>query len=368
YQYQDITQPTVFSSDVVMNVKHSALSAVAIGSGIGSFTRDGFVVKPGTNSIYVTLDTRQAITQSKETDNSKLKSFLPVTFKSAYTGDTKFSTPLAGTPNVHWYINNYLDLDPSDGNKLDYMGNTGDSAETYDNHNGMDLPGANGFATQYVGLPVKAAAGGVVIYVHDGEFDEQTSKNRYEPGPGGGNAVEIYHGNGWATEYFHMRKGSVAVKVGDYVSAGDILGMMASSGNSTGTHLHFDVLHNGQLVEPYVAPSTYWVNPLPYTKDASINLETYDKYHVTENAGFAKVHVGRDLFDSDTWKLTTTNLSAKSGSDFDGSSQTITFDVGQTNKWVYIPIINDNVHEGNEKFRITVTEVGGIGGPGQYSQ
>src|SRR5262245_42019498 len=54
YQYQGITQPTIFHSHVSMNgVTNEALSAVPLGAGTGSFTLDGYVVKSGTNSVYV---------------------------------------------------------------------------------------------------------------------------------------------------------------------------------------------------------------------------------------------------------------------------------------------------------------------------
>lgn len=358
-------QALPFISKVTLGGVDQLSTALAGVGATGSFTTQRFVIKSGSQTIKVVLDSLNQIAESNPNDNTKSKSFSPVTFKSTYTAETKFSTPLGGTPNVHWYINNYVDLDRSEPGTLDYMGHTGD-AETYDNHNGLDISATGGISeTQYVGLPVKAAAGGVVTEAEDGKFDENTA---WADGLGGGNQVTIRHGNGWVTNYYHMRKGSISVKVGDYVSAGDVLGMMASSGNSTGTHLHFEVSFNGSVVETYVSPTQYWVNPLPYDKTVSHSIEVYNKYHTTESAGVAKVRIHRDLLESDTWTYKTQSLSADAGSDFVSTEETVHFDFGQTSKFVYVPIIDDDLHEGPQKFRINFEEVGGAGGPGHYSQ
>ncbi len=65
---------------------------------------------------------------------------------------------------------------------------------------------------------------------------------------GYGYAVEIDHGNGLVTRYGHFH--SLYVSKGDVVSAGTPLGRCGSTGNSTGTHLHFEVIANGVLKNP----------------------------------------------------------------------------------------------------------------------
>ncbi|UAC48133.1 M23 family metallopeptidase [Bacillus aquiflavi] len=65
---------------------------------------------------------------------------------------------------------------------------------------------------------------------------------------GYGNKVEIDHKNGFRTVYAHLA--SINVKAGQTVSAGANLGVMGSTGNSTGVHLHFEVYKNGKLQNP----------------------------------------------------------------------------------------------------------------------
>lgn len=60
--------------------------------------------------------------------------------------------------------------------------------------------------------------------------------------------VEVDHGHGFSTRYAHLR--SLAVKRGDVVKAGDLVGRMGSTGRSTGDHLHFEVWYNGKPYDP----------------------------------------------------------------------------------------------------------------------
>jgi murein DD-endopeptidase MepM/ murein hydrolase activator NlpD len=66
--------------------------------------------------------------------------------------------------------------------------------------------------------------------------------------PGYGNTVEIDHGNGYRTRYAHNEKN--LVKVGDRVRASDTIATMGATGRATGVHLHFEVWHNGRVVNP----------------------------------------------------------------------------------------------------------------------
>ena len=96
-----------------------------------------------------------------------------------------------------------------------------------DFHPGIDIAGN-------YGDPVYASAAGDV---------EEAGWNG-----GYGRYIKISHGNGYETAYGHMS--SIAVSSGDSVKKGDVIGYVGSSGYSTGPHLHFEVLLNGQTVNP----------------------------------------------------------------------------------------------------------------------
>lgn len=62
---------------------------------------------------------------------------------------------------------------------------------------------------------------------------------------GYGSQVVITHANGYTTRYAHLVYGTVKLKVGATVAQGALLGKVGSTGNSTGAHLHFELLRNG---------------------------------------------------------------------------------------------------------------------------
>ena len=103
------------------------------------------------------------------------------------------------------------------------------------------------------GVQVLAAAAGTVLRLRDGMDDvsirvtgADAVKDREA-----GNSLIIDHGNGWETQYGHLRKGSIIVKPGQTVTAGQPIALMGLSGNTEFTHTHFEVRHNGKPVDPY---------------------------------------------------------------------------------------------------------------------
>lgn len=94
-------------------------------------------------------------------------------------------------------------------------------------HAGLD------FAAAY-GTPIRAAAAGTVAFAG--------FHSAY------GLTVEIEHGNGLLTRYAHASR--LLVKQGTWVGPGDKVAEVGSTGRSTGPHLHFEVLRNGEALDP----------------------------------------------------------------------------------------------------------------------
>ena len=107
----------------------------------------------------------------------------------------------------------------------------------YNNHSGADISAPGG-------TEVRSVQAGVVI------------TSAYSPSLWG-EYVVISHGNGMTTLYAHMKRGSRKVKEGDVVSKGQLLGLVGSTGLSTGNHLHLTLTIDGEKKDPL---TTFWPN------------------------------------------------------------------------------------------------------------
>ncbi len=157
------------------------------------------------------------------------------------------SLPIACDPGVDCWVVNYVDLDPS-GGRADYMC----GQMSYDGHKGTDFGLANESLLAN-SVPVLAAAAGKVVGVRDGEADAGRSGIEAAKAAGKecGNGVRIEHGDGWVTQYCHLRRGSVLVQGGQQVEAGEILGAVGLSGVTEFPHVHVSVSHEGRIVDPF---------------------------------------------------------------------------------------------------------------------
>jgi murein DD-endopeptidase MepM/ murein hydrolase activator NlpD len=169
--------------------------------------------------------------------------------------------PIAGTLWQDRWVNNFVDLNSGSPGILDW-----DCTDfTYDGHNGHDID-LRSFGEQDVGVPVFAALDGIVSASHDGELDRNTVQAN-QPA----NYVIVSHGGTHYSWYWHLRKNSVAVTNGQVVYAGTQLGLAASSGNSTGPHLHFESQYAGAVYEPSAGGCnpvmSGWVNQIPIRRD-----------------------------------------------------------------------------------------------------
>jgi murein DD-endopeptidase MepM/ murein hydrolase activator NlpD len=157
------------------------------------------------------------------------------------------SLPLACDMGSACIVQNYVDRDAGPGAR-DYR--CGFLA--YDGHKGTDFRVVDR-ALYRSGVAVLAAAAGRVRAIRDGMNDGERL-----PGREAGNSVVIEHGDGWETQYAHLRRGSVAVRAGERVQAGDRLGVVGFSGNTEFPHLHFEVRRERKTIDPFAgveAPS-----------------------------------------------------------------------------------------------------------------
>jgi len=150
-----------------------------------------------------------------------------------------------------WLVN-LVDHDPGPGHR-DYRC----GPLTYDTHKGTDIAIADDAAMRR-GVAVLAAAPGRVVRVRDG-MPASTERDLRSPdalrGRECGNGVVIDHGDGWTTQYCHMKAGTLTVATGSEVARGDRLGDIGRSGRSEFPHIHIAVRHGNSIVDPFTAGS-----------------------------------------------------------------------------------------------------------------
>lgn len=135
------------------------------------------------------------------------------------TGGGSSSNPVVDpSGNWYWPLPGYYYISSVFGGR--YHPITG----VWETHTGTDIPAPGG-------TPIQCAKDGIV------------TTSQYNPSYG--NYCIIYHGNGYATLYAHMRA-LPSVKVGESVTAGQVIGYVGTTGSSTGNHLHFELRINGQ--------------------------------------------------------------------------------------------------------------------------
>lgn len=107
------------------------------------------------------------------------------------------------------------------------------------------------------GTPIYAGGSGVIA--------------KAEPYGGYGNYIRIRHSNTWSTAYAHMHKFAKGMRPGARVRQGQIIGYVGTTGRSTGNHLHYEVLKNGEQVNPMKMKQP------PLAKLAGADLKAFEK-------------------------------------------------------------------------------------------
>ena len=168
------------------------------------------------------------------------------------------------------FIQQYVDHDPS-SDASDFRC----SSLSYDGHKGTDFA-LRTHEHMRRGVNVLPAAPGTVRATRDGMRDAiYTSDARADvENRECGNGVVIDHGDGWSTQYCHLKRGSVTVRKGDLVQQNSVLGQVGLSGRTAFPHVHLTVRKDGKVVDPFdpdgaitcgtPGTDTLWQSELPY--------------------------------------------------------------------------------------------------------
>jgi murein DD-endopeptidase MepM/ murein hydrolase activator NlpD len=196
---------------------------------------------------------------------------------------TALGWPLRMAPGLPDYagfrISAFVDHNPNSGQVLDYNSGT----RTYDSHRGTDIA-LYPFSWNKVNANevqvIAAAAGTIVAKANVDPSDHNCIVSSNDPW----NYVALVHADGRMTIYGHMRYNSLTSKgIGATVAQGEYLGIVGSSGNSSGPHLHFEVRYGSfstaEVIDPYAGPASQptslWASQRPYYDSAVDRLSTH---------------------------------------------------------------------------------------------
>ena len=164
--------------------------------------------------------------KEQEFDEAKLKEHLATATKPTTASSGNAGKPMVDASGLTWLVPVSYRVVSSPYGPREFHPVTGEPNKM---HHGVDLAGYD-----INGKPIVATRAGRVMFA--GWYGS------------GGWTVGIDHGDGFQTYYMHMT--SYDVKVGDYVTAGQKIGNVGSTGGSTGPHLHFEIRYNGNSVNP----------------------------------------------------------------------------------------------------------------------
>jgi hypothetical protein len=193
-----------------------------------------------------------------------------VILAASAAGAFELALPIDCTLGQTCFIQQYMDRDPGAGVSDFTCGPL-----AYDGHEGTDFALPT-LAAMRAGVTVRAAAAGRVVGLRDAMPDIAMNAPGAPAldGRDCGNGVLIDHGDGWQTQYCHMKRGSILVAEGQEVATGDPLGLVGLSGRTEFPHLHLSLRRNGQDIDPFDSDGTLacggppddplWADPIAY--------------------------------------------------------------------------------------------------------
>ena len=161
--------------------------------------------------------------------------------------DVPLAFPVACTLGETCFVQNYVDRDPTAG-----VADFACGPLSYDGHQGTDIALPSLVAME-AGVDVLSVAPGIVRGTRDA-LPDISFRDEAAPDLEGrdcGNGVAIDHGDGWTSQYCHMRQGSIAVRTGQRVGAGQVLGQIGLSGLTEFPHLHLTIRQDDAVVDPF---------------------------------------------------------------------------------------------------------------------
>ncbi len=200
-----------------------------------------------------------------ETLEKEIKAIIEASEKREFRGDNPEGTFL-------WPVAGYKEISSEYGIRWGIM------------HPGIDIAGED-----IKNADISAADAGVVMYAYNGCTHNYGKSTSCGCGNGFGNYCMIDHGGGYVTVYGHAAE--IHVSEGQYVSAGDIIGTVGSTGYSTGDHLHFEVRIDGEAIDPANLLNVIVENSEPTTMEAfgtEFLKELYGAFDLNKAYDFGK--------------------------------------------------------------------------------
>lgn len=175
-------------------------------------------------------------------------SLVAVTMMVADANAQSFGLPIACQLRSDCHVQQLPDMDPGPAHKDPYCG-----MATYDGHSGTDIR-VTSMEDLARNVPVIASAPGTVFAKRDAMADRlvRTDADRTAVADREcGNGVVIDHGDGWRTQYCHLKLGSIAVREGQSVAKGAVLGFVGASGMAQFPHVHLSISRDGVDLDPF---------------------------------------------------------------------------------------------------------------------
>ncbi|WP_417414857.1 M23 family metallopeptidase [Hoeflea sp.] len=159
-----------------------------------------------------------------------------------------FGLPLVCPQGSICPIQQFADLDPGPGARDPWCG-----TKTYDGHKGTDFRVLS-MREVARGVEVVAMADGIVKASRDGMADRLVATDADRKAVSSrecGNGLILDHGEGYETQYCHMRQGSLRLAPGAKVRKGDVLGLVGASGMAQFPHVHVTLRRDGKVTDPF---------------------------------------------------------------------------------------------------------------------